>query len=476
MNRRYFMRTLSLLSLAAAPLRFPEGIGNQPAPSFQKQITQRPPLDKRRFVSEAIEEVIVSTKNKITRPELATLFANCFPNTLDTTVFTGMRGNKRDTFVITGDIHAMWLRDSSAQVFPYLPYIVKDTKLKDLILGVIHRQNYCITIDPYANAFNYASEGSYWEKDFTTMRPELHERKWEIDSLCYPVRLSFNYYKISRDTSFMDDEWFEAMKLIYQTFREQQRITNLGPYRFQRNTTRQTDTLNLDGFGMPTKKIGLIHSMFRPSDDACQYPFLIPANYFAMISLREMAEMLNLYGKNSELSRKCGDFADELQDTLNIYGKAIHNELGELIPYEIDGFGNAYFTDDSNVPNIISLPYLNAMSIENDLYKKTRRFILSESNPFFNQGSNCAGVGSPHTPIGFVWHLSLIMQGLTSVDDTEIATVLKQLTSTHAETGFMHESFDPSNPENFTRPWFAWANTLFGEFVLKVAEQRPHLL
>ena len=170
---------------------------------------QRPPVGRRKFVSEAVEAAIQRVTSTVADAELAWMFENCFPNTLDTTVCFSTERGKPDTFVITGDIHAMWLRDSSAQVWPYLPLAQDDRKLRDLIAGVIRRQARCILIDPYANAFNDGPGQSEWAKDLTDMKPELHERKYEIDSLCYPVRLAYGYWKTTGDVSVFDTTWRE---------------------------------------------------------------------------------------------------------------------------------------------------------------------------------------------------------------------------------------------------------------------------
>src|SRR3974377_1597009 len=175
---------------------------------------RRPAVQKRNFTSEAVETKISEVKRSISDPELAWLFENCFPNTLDTTVRTGRRNSKPDTFVITGDIDAMWPRHSTAQVWPYLPLAKEDRKLKTLLAGVINRQTRCVLIDPYANAFNDGPTGGPWAKDLTRMRPELHERKWEIDSLCYPVRLAHGYWKTTGDTSPFDADWLFRLRPV----------------------------------------------------------------------------------------------------------------------------------------------------------------------------------------------------------------------------------------------------------------------
>ncbi len=438
--------------------------------------TVRVPLEKRNFTSPAIEATIERMKTRIKDPELAWLFENCFPNPLDTTVIFKTKNERPDTFVITGDIHSMWLRDSTAQVTPYLPLMKEDVQLKQLIAGVINRQTECILIDPYANAFNDGAGKSEWMSDHTDMKPELHERKWELDSLCYTVRLAYNYWKIAQDTSVFDEKWLQAAQAIIATCREQQRFNGVGKYRFGRTTSWSTDTVTGNGYGNVTKPNGLIHSIFRPSDDATVYPFLIPSNLFAVVSFRQMAEISEQVYKNTAFAKVCRDFADEVEAAIKKHAIVKHPEFGKIYAMEVDGFGNCLLQDDANVPNLMSLPYLGAVKSDDKIYKNTRRFVLSASNPYFFKGKAAEGVGSPHTLVNQIWHLSLIMRAMTSSDDKEIIQQLRFIKNTHANTGFMHESFDKDDAKQFTRKWFAWANTLFGEMVLKIEKERPHLL
>lgn len=473
MNRANFILTTGIAS-AGTLLGFPRK-------SYAIKNTYeslRPPLNKRNFVSEAVEAQIITVKNAITDPELSWLFENCYPNTLDTTVHVSHINGKPDTFVITGDINAMWLRDSAAQVWPYLPLTKKDESLRKLIEGVIRRHTKCILIDPYANAFNFDNKPEHnpWAGDLTQMKPELHERKWEIDSLCYPIRLAYHYWKITGDTSVFDCDWLQASDLIIQTFTEQQRLEDHGPYKFQRVTTRTNDTQFLDGFGLPTKKVGLIHSMFRPSDDATIYPFLIPSNYFAVSSLYQLAEIHQKVIKNESKAKVAIQLANTVQAALKKYANRKHPEYGEIIAFEIDGFGNALFMDDSNVPSLLSLPYLGALSNQDELYKSTRKFILSDSNPYFHRGKVAQGVGGPHIDVDMIWPMSIIMRALTSTDKQEIKQCLTWLKNSHGGTGFMHESFHKDEPKHFTRKWFAWANTLFGELIVNLHQHSPELL
>jgi len=438
--------------------------------------SRRPALKDRKFISEGVEATIREIKASIKDPEMGWLFENCFPNTLDTTVTYTEKSGSPDTFVITGDINAMWLRDSSAQVWPYLPLASKDAKLKKLLAGVIHRQNKCILIDPYANAFNDGPGNSEWKDDLTDMKPELHERKWEVDSLCYPIRLAHGYWKATGDDSVFNTDWEQAMGLVLDTFRTQQRKKGRGPYTFGRKTAWQTDTVAGGGYGNPIRPVGMICSIFRPSDDATIYPFLIPSNLFAVTSLRQLAEILIQVKGNTVLAKECTDLATEVENAINKYAISDHMDFGKMYAFEVDGFGNSLYMDDANVPSLLSIPYLTGIDPESTVYRNTRKFLFSEFNPYYYRGTAAEGQGGPHSGVNMIWPLGITMRALTSKDPAEISMCLKTLKNTHAGTGFMHESFNKDDASNFTRKWFAWANTLFGELILKVHREHHDLL
>ena len=470
MNRRQFIRNTSVLTSGMM-------LGSVSWAAESGFPVVRTPEAKRKFKSRAVERTIETIQTRIGNKELAWLFENCFPNTLDTTVDFQVVDGRPDTYVITGDIDAMWLRDSTAQVWPYLPLMKNDSNLQQLIAGVINRHTRCILKDPYANAF-YKDEAkvSEWKSDRTEMKPGVHERKWEIDSLCYPIRLAYHYWKLTSDRAPLDATWRDAILLTLKTFREQQRKTGPGPYRFQRRTETQTDTLAGGGYGRPVKPVGLICSMFRPSDDSTVFPFLVPSNFFAVVSLRQAADLLSQIHRDQDSAAQCRALADEVESALRQYAVVIHEKHGRILPYEIDGYGNYYCIDDGNVPSLLSLPYIDAFGPGDPLYLNTRRFVLSDSNPYYCIGKAASGPGGPHVGKDMIWPLGLIVQGLTSTDDQEVRQVLLTLQKTHAGTGFMHEAFNMDDPGKFTRSWFAWANTIFGELVLKTYKERPLVL
>lgn len=437
----------------------------------QNYESKRPAPADRLFRSEAVEAKIDEITSQLTNPKLAWMFANCFPNTLDTTVhYSESEDGTPDTFVYTGDIHAMWLRDSGAQVWPYVPLAAQDEALRKMIAGVILRQFKCINIDPYANAFNMGPTGSEWESDITEMIPELHERKYEIDSHCYPIRLAYEYWKVTGDSSVFGKEWIEAIGKTLRTFREQQRKDGLGPYSFMRVTEAQYDTKSHGGYGNPVKYCGLIVSSFRPSDDSTVFDFLIPANLFAINVLGKAAEILETVNGETELAAECRALAAEVKFAVRKHAVVKHPTFGNVYAYEVDGYGNHYFMDDANVPSLLALPYLGAVPRNDKTYINTRRMVLSGSNPFYFRGEAADGIGGPHAGRDMIWPMSIIFRAFTSNNDAEIRHCLRMLLSTDAGTGFMHESFHKDDPTNFTRSWFAWANTLFGELIIKLVD------
>ncbi len=475
------MTRRSMMGMAGAAAVGAGGWAAWPAMSFAQmqasaRLSKRPAVADRKFRSSTVEDYIAQTKRRVGDPVLAALFENCYPNTLDTTVDPGTFEGKPDTAVITGDIAAMWLRDSSAQVWPYLPLAAKDAALRALLEGVIRRQTRCILIDPYANAFmaNLSASPLEWSrKDKTEMQPGVGERKWEIDSLCYPIRLAHGYWKQTGDTLPFDGQWKQAMMLAVATFRVQQRKQGDGPYKFQRVSDVSTETLPAAGLGNPIKPVGLIASGFRPSDDACIFPFLVPSNLFAVTALRQLAEMANAVMHDTTFANEALALASEVEAALKQYAVA-QTAQGSIWAYEIDGFGSQLLMDDTNVPSLLALPYLES-SPDAALYARTRAFVWSERNPWFYRGSAGEGVGGPHVGKDMIWPMSQIVYALTSSSDEEIRRMLGMLKAA-AGTGFIHESYFKDDPSRFTRAWFAWANTLFGEMVGKIAASKPALL
>ena len=395
-------------------------------------------------------------------PELAPLAAPCFLNTMETTVEQLEDGSH---FVITGDIPAMWLRDSAAQVMLYTRYARDDAALRTILEGVIAKQAEQVCLDPYANAFNKdGSDPLRGHQDDTQLNAWVWERKYEVDSLCAPVYLAYNYWKNTGRGEIFTPAWREMARLILKTFRTEQ-DHSASPYSFQRYDCPPSDTLSHAGKGAPVAVTGMTWSGFRPSDDACEYGYLVPANMMAVCAMRMLEEILRTAYQDEAGAREVAAFGAELDAAIQTHAIVDHPKFGQIYAYEVDGLGHANLMDDANSPSLLAMPYLGYCEKDDPLYLNTRKFILSPGNPFYFEGKAAKGIGSPHTGKDRIWHISLVMQILTSTDEAEKAVCLKMLSETHAGKNFMHESFDKDDPADFTRSWFAWANALFAQML-----------
>ena len=410
-----------------------------------------------------LSDVAASYAEKIRDEKIKKMFVQCFMSTFETTVQLEDDGS---CFVITGDIPAMWLRDSSAQVNHYIPFAKESEEAFKVISGLISRQMNCIIYDAYANAFNREANGMGHQKDKTEMSPLVWERKYEIDSLCYPVKLAYRFWKEADTTSHFTEETKKAFYRIIELWTLEQNHGN-SPYYFQRPLKRKSDTLSHKGKGAPVKYTGMTWSGFRPSDDSCVYGYLVPANMFAYVVLGYMSEIADEVYKDNGLKENAERLRGEIKEGIEKYAVVKDKNGKSFYAYETDGKGNYNLMDDANVPSLLSLPYLGYCCADDEMYRNTRDFILSKANPYYFEGSKAKGIGSPHTPKNHIWPIALSMQGLTSSDKDEMLSLIRTLSDTDADTGFMHESFHKDKPQKFTREWFSWANTLFAELIIK---------
>lgn len=412
----------------------------------------------------ALTEYAQKLEEKTTRlrPDLAPLAKQCYLNTIETTVKQCENG---DYFVITGDIPALWLRDSAAQLRPYIPLCKESGELCEIIKGVIRRHVFYVNLDPYSNAFNEVSHERAHrdETDFTS--PYIWERKYEVDSLCASVYLAYDYYKATGDTSIFSEDFKKMLLNILGVFKQEQDHAANSNYYFIRKNCPETDTIPLQGKGNPTGYTGMTWSGFRPSDDRCIYNYLIPANMMAVVAMKKAAEMLIDGYKDETSEKECLLLAEKIDEGIRKYGVVEDPDFGKIYAYETDGLGHHVLMDDANSPSLLAMPYIGYCDKNDELYQNTRRFILSAKNPFYFSGSAAHGIGSPHTGKDKIWHISLIMQILTSTDEKEKKECLDMISATHAEKYFMHESFNKDDPTDFTRSWFAWANALFAQML-----------
>ena len=464
------------------------------------KLNSRPPYDKRTFHSEIINNYIESLEPKFKDKILYKIVANCYPNTLDTTI--DFNEEKNETFIITGDIQAMWLRDSSLQIYPYLKHCVKDKKLSNMIKGLFNKQISYILLDPYANAFNKVPLKSPWIKDITykrnkegefenAMNENIWERKFELDSLMFPLFIMGKFYLYTKDNEvFTQKNFFNMLETILKVIKKEQRGTdeedgNGGPeYYFQRNIAEPFDSLHF-GRGNPCKTCGLIKTSFRNSDDSALFSYNIPENCLLVSTFKLLIKIFNDEKMESSLKNEFkSKFQPNIENIVNIVEKAIYT-YGIIIDpltnekyfaYEVDGFGNSYFMDEPGYPNLISLPFFEFCSALDEIYINTRKRILSGRNPYFISGKYGKGCASSHSYRRYNWPLFTIMQGLTSIDKEEKENCLKMLKESAGDKYFMHESYDIDDVNKFTREWFAWANSFFGVFIDNLIETNPELI
>ena len=378
---------------------------------------------------------------------------------LDTWCTTMSRIGDR-TFVITGDIPAMWLRDSSAQVLPFLE-LAGVEEVSDVLRGLVREQWRCIALDPYANAFNASDTGAHFDTADLGLHPGVWERKYEIDSLAFPVQLAHQLWRATGDHSHLDHAVQAGCHAIVALWRREQHHEEHSPYRHIRPTEPQ-DTLPNDGRGAPVAITGMTWSGFRPSDDACTFGYNIPAQLMAHMALRMIGEFADLW-EDPILRAESDALSRDIISGVDAFGM-----VEGRFAYEVDGLGNRLCMDDANMPSLLSLPLTSDVTVTDPRYTATRDWVLSPANPFFFEGKAASGVGSPHTPESYVWHIALAVQGLTG-STQEARTCLDVLLSTDAGTGWMHEGFNPDDPTQFTREWFSWANSMACTLMMRVA-------
>ncbi|KAL9601084.1 MAG: hypothetical protein Q9219_002794 [cf. Caloplaca sp. 3 TL-2023] len=444
--------------------------------------------------------------------DLARIFENAFPNTLDTTVrwhVDGMSGSsrqyKRDSygeydghwegaqsFIVTGDINAEWLRDSTHQLAQYQSLAKKDKRLERLILGAINTQAEFVIESPYCNAFqppppSHVPPVSNGQDDSVHPAYEptrVFECKWEIDSLASFLALGNKFYKNTGSKVFLHERWYLAIETLLEVLEQQARPTfdsktghfERNEYLFRRRTIAGTETLNLGGIGNPLNGgTGLIRSAFRPSDDATILGYFIPGNAMMAVELKRAAEMLRAVGK-SELAKKLFERGETIEKGIWEHGVVTHKRYGEVFAFEIDGFGSSIIMDDANLPSLLALPALGFVKKDDRVYQNTRKMILEQAgNPYYLEGRAFGGIGGPHIGLQNPWPMSRLIQAMTSDDDEEISEALRSVRST-SRLGLIHESIHVEHVTDYTRSWFAWANSVFAQTILDVAVRKPHLL
>ncbi|MBR4236187.1 MAG: glycoside hydrolase family 125 protein [Clostridia bacterium] len=394
----------------------------------------------------------------------AEMFRSCFMCTCDTTLTPTEDGG---LFVITGDIPAMWLRDSSAQLMHYVRF-ADDAYVADAIKRLLETQARLILVDPYANSFNISANGRHCHANKDTPAPgdQVWERKYELDSLCWPLHLAGRYYEKTGDLSFATDTYMRALKTIVDLCELETRHER-SEYYFLRSGSR--DTLDNGGHGAQVGYTGMVWSGFRPSDDRCALHYPVYSNLLAKKVMGFAARVFEAKG-DAAYAAKCRALASGIHEGIQKYALVEHKRCGRIYAYETDGLGQHVLMDDANMPSLLSLPLFGICGKDDTLYRNTRAFVLSPDNKYYYEGAYARGVGSPHTPEGYIWPLALCARMMTAESRDEAEQTLRMLISTHAGTGRMHESFDPNKPEKFTREWFAWADSVFADSVCTLIE------
>lgn len=408
---------------------------------------------------------ILAFAERIDNAVLKNMFIQCSLNTLTTTV----RETEKDVYLITGDIDAMWLRDSTAQVLHYLELCPRTEDVRRLVKGLLKRQCYYIACDPYANSFNFEWNGRGHAEDEGARAPIVWERKFEPDSLCYPVMLAYRYFRYTNDDTHFNDSFLTALEIILTVFETEQDHSR-SEYVHYRPTEIPSLSIPNRGRGGACKVTGMVWSGYRPSDDPCEYAYNIPENLFVAKTMEDIEEISMHLGR-SQTAKRAEKLKKDILSGVEQYGIIRHKKFGRMYAYETDGLGHYNLMDDANIPSILSLPYLGCCGENDELYRNTRKFVLSEENPYFFKGSVLSGVGSPHTPKGYVWPIALMAEALTDGRKEEIDRIVKVLTETTDGTGYMHEGINANDASEYTRPWFAWANSLFSYLLIKKADK-----
>lgn len=388
---------------------------------------------------------------------------------LRTLTDTVTMGDDGTAFVITGDIPAMWMRDSTTQLTPYLRFLGSCPPLADLVAAVVRRQLASLDHDPYANAFNDGPTGAHYDPDDVCDDPNVWEQKYEIDSLAYPVTLAHTLWRATGRTDVFDERAHRVLTTIVAQLRTEQ-DHDASPYRFERETDVPTETLAREGRGTAVGRTGMTWSGFRPSDDACTYGYNVPANLFAAQALLAVAEIAAEVLDDAALAADARALSGELVGGVAEFGVVAGPDGAHVYAYEVDGLGAALLMDDANTPSLLSLP-LNAPDVlDAEVWRATRELVLSPANPYYVTGTAASGIGSPHTRPGRVWPIALAVEALTGTAADRVR-ILDVLARTDGGTGRMHESFDASDPAAYSRPWFSWADSMFCEVALVVAEE-----
>ncbi|KAJ7587014.1 Six-hairpin glycosidase-like protein [Mycena floridula] len=446
----------------------------------------RPDPACRTFNSSAVEAVIGNMTARLKDPDLARLFENTFPNTLDTTV-KYFNAEQNLAFIITGDITAQWLRDTANQFAHYHSLLAIDPELATLVKAVINNEARYVAEYPYCGSFQPPPESGLapthndWA-DGVTVNPPVNnqtvfECKYEIDSLCGFIKLSRSYYDATKDSSFMNANWFAAINQIFRVINEQsqpsfdENFNFISYYNWTGGNGALSPAVPNSGNGEPKAYTGMVGTHHRPSDDISVFAFLTPANAMLSVELSNLADILDATHQAKNISTSARTWSKRIHDA--IWDTTVVNNI---FAYETNGFGGRYVMDDANVPSLLSLPYLGFLNKTDPAYVATREVLLSAKNPYFSAGKNFSGTGGPHVNAWHPWPMSQISAIFGTDDDQAILKSLYTIANNTDGLGLIHESQSIYSGTDYTRPWFAWANSFFAEMLLDLADRKPHLI
>ena len=441
---------------------------------------QRPSPHCRTFSSPLVEEIIEQMTSKMEDEDLARIFENAFPNTLDTTVRWHVDGTTKYTknryhdgawegpqsFIVTGDINAEWLRDSTNQLAQYQTLAKRDKRIESLILGAINTQVEFVIESPYCNAFQppppsgepIPSNGQNDQVHPVYEPSRVFECKYELDSLAHFLALGNKYHNVTGSKAYLTPRYFTAIDTILEVLEQQSKPTfdpktgkfQRNEYTFRRLTTVGTETLNLGGIGNPLRSgTGLARSAFRPSDDATIFGFLIPANAQMAVELKRTAAVVRAAGKEA-LAEKLQDRGEKMEKGVWDHGVVNHRKYGPVFAFEVDGYGSSVLMDDANMPSLLGLPTMGFLDKEDKTYQNTRKMILErEGNPYFLEGKGFSGIGGPHVGPLHAWPLSRLVQIMTSDEDSEIMLALEAVRDV-SRMGLINEAINVQRPTDST--------------------------
>ncbi|KAK5121682.1 hypothetical protein LTR85_004854 [Meristemomyces frigidus] len=461
----------------------------------------RPVPACRTFNSSVVEHAVHRVAHTISDPDLRRLFINAYPNTLDTAIAWKGYANGSDeelTFVITGDINAMWLRDSANQMQSYLPLLQASNSsdsLASLYRGVINLHARYLLIDPYCNSFqppveshispsvNGAASGDTVFPNYTNS--SVFECKYELDSLAAFLEVSTNYYNATEDASFFKRyQWVEAIEnvmavaenMTMPTYQPDGNVSVLS-YSFTRETDRASETTENGGLGNPFNNgTGLIRSFFRPSDDATIFQGFIPANMMFAKYLESAGQIMYAIGDQDALAGRMCSLAASLRVSIEKVGIVSGGQYGQIYAFEVDGYMSQNIMDDANIPSLLAAPFFGYLDVSDPIYQNTRQLLLSANNPYFMRGPVISAIGGAHDGPGFAWPMASVVRIFTSNDEAEITQQLQEIVSSTDGLGLIHESINTFNVSDWTRQWFSWANGLFGQCILDLDNRMPDVL